>query len=169
MKSSLLPSQTLRGLGGEQALHRKLETLMSNVKPKPEHAEHTRPNIECTASNLAETQLALQQVVELSSIETRGYINLSVRIVCGLGLDIGNVAFFTVQGRNFFHADHVRRTYNTMKEDQLVVLSGMSNAEVQRRTGFTVNLELLTYIFAVCNGSINTIKKRTSSLSWYEE
>jgi hypothetical protein len=37
---------------------------MSNVKPTPERAEHTRPNIECTSSNLAETQLALQQVVE---------------------------------------------------------------------------------------------------------
>jgi hypothetical protein len=55
------------------------------------------------------------------------------------------------------------------KEDQPGVLLGMPNAEVQRRTGFTDNSALLTYIFVVCNGDINTIKKRTSSLTWYEE
>ncbi len=76
---------------------------------------------------------------------------------------------FTVEGRNFLYADHVKRTYNTMKEEQPVVLLGVLNADVQRRTRFTNNLALLTYIFAVCNGNSNTIKKRESSRAWYEE
>jgi hypothetical protein len=76
---------------------------------------------------------------------------------------------FTVEGRNFLYANRVKRTYNTMKEEQPVVLLGVLNADVQRRNRFTNNLALLTYIFAVCYGNINTIKKRASSLAWYEE
>ena len=41
--------------------------------------------------------------------------------------------------------------------------------EVKRRTGFPTLAALLTYIFIVCNGDINLIMRRDTSLTWFEE
>ena len=49
------------------------------------------------------------------------------------------------------------------------MLLGMSDDEVKQRTGFSDEEGLLDYIFVICNGDINTIKMRLSSLTWYEE
>ena len=135
------------------------------MTPRSKRAKST-PTIE---SDLAETQLALQQVVELSSDDKRGYINPTVRVASGLGLEIGNAESLTVRGRNFFHADRMKRSYNQIKKQTPVIQLGMCDAEVQRRTGFVDEKSLLTYIFVVCNGDINSITARSSSLTWYEE
>ena len=170
MKSSLVPSQTSKGLGGDRALRRQLESLGLSVKPKSKHGEQKQRNMEDMQSDLAETNLALQQVVELTSNDMSGYINPTVRMAARLGLEIGNASSFCVDGRNFFHADPLRiLTYKNIKEDEPVVMLGMSDDEVKRRTGFPDEAALLAYIFVVCNGDINTIKMRSSSLTWYEE
>jgi hypothetical protein len=133
MKSSLIPSQTSKGLGADRAVRRQLEFLGSSVKPKSKHAEHNiMRNLEDMQSDLAETNLALQQVVELTSNDTTGYINPTVRIAAGLGLEIGNAASFCVERRNFFHVDPVRiQSYKSIKENEPVVMLGMSDDEVQ--------------------------------------
>ena len=41
--------------------------------------------------------------------------------------------------------------------------------DVKRRTGFRTMSELLLYIFIICNGDFETIMKRDSSLTWFEE
>jgi hypothetical protein len=46
---------------------------------------------------------------------------------------------------------------------------GMSDSEVKRRTGFPCEMALLSYMFIVCNGDIDIIKERKTSLTWYEE
>ena len=40
---------------------------------------------------------------------------------------------------------------------------------MKRRTGFPSEKALLAYIFIICNGDVNTIKQRQTSLTWYEE
>jgi hypothetical protein len=59
MKSSLVPSQTSKGLGGDRALRRQLESLGLSVKPKSKHGEQKQRNMEDMQSDLAETNLAL--------------------------------------------------------------------------------------------------------------
>ena len=137
MKSSLVPSQTSKGLGGDRTLHRQLESLGLSVKPKSKHGEQKQRNMEDMQYDLAETNLALQQVVELTSNDMSGYINPTVRMAARLGLEIGNASSFCVDGRNFFHADPLRiLTYKNIKEDEPVVMLGMSDDEVKWRTGF---------------------------------
>ena len=46
MKSSLVQSQTSKGLGGDRALRRQLESLGLSVKPKSKHEEQKQRNIE---------------------------------------------------------------------------------------------------------------------------
>ena len=72
MKSSLVPSQTSKGLGGDRAVCRRLESLGSCVKPKSKHGEHRQRKMEDMPSDLAETNLALHQVVELTSNDMAG-------------------------------------------------------------------------------------------------
>jgi len=45
----------------------------------------------------------------------------------------------------------------------------MPDDEVKRRTGFQSEKMMLAYIFVVCGGDVNLIRKRNSSLTWYEE
>ena len=110
----------------------QLESLGSTVKPRSKHAEK-RPwqNMEYLESELAETQLALQQVVELSSNEARGYINPTVWIASGLGLEIGNASSVYVKGRNFSHMDAVQKSNKHKQKDDPVIVLGVSDAEVK--------------------------------------
>jgi hypothetical protein len=110
------------------------------------------------------------RAVELTSNDMSGYINPTVRMAARLGLVIGNASSFCVEGRIFFHANPLRiLTYKNIKEDEPVVMLGMSDEEVKRLTGFPDEEGLLAYIFVICNGDINTINIRSSSLTWYEE
>jgi len=52
--------------------------------------------------------------------------------------------------------------------DPLVHL-GIPNSEVKRQTGFHSQQSLLSYIFVVCNGDVEIVNHRLSSLTWYEE
>jgi hypothetical protein len=72
--------------------------------------------MEYLESELAETQLALQQVVELSSNEARGYTNPTVWITSRLGLKIGNASSVYVKGRNFPIPMLSRNPTNTSKK-----------------------------------------------------
>lgn len=133
MKSSLIQSESSKGLGRERAVRRRLNEVATTVTPRIQHVKSSPPSIDSMVSDIAETQLALQQVVELSSNEKHEYINPTVRIASGLGLAIGNAQSVTVEGRNFFHADRVsKRSHNEIKKRSPVVSLGMRDAEVQR-------------------------------------
>ena len=98
MKSSLIQSESSKGLGRERAVRRRLNEVATTVTPRSQHVKSSPPSIDSMVSDIAETQLALQQVVELSSNEKHEYINPTVRIASGLGLAIGNAQSVTVEG-----------------------------------------------------------------------
>lgn len=50
-----------------------------------------------------------------------------------------------------------------------IVQLGMTNEEVQHRTGCKSEKYMLFQIFAICEGDIDLICKRYTSLTWYEE
>ena len=54
------------------------------------------------------------------------------------------------------------------KRDPLVNPS-MRASEVKRRTGFSSSLDLIAYVVTICNGDLELIRHRNSSLTWYEE
>ncbi len=45
----------------------------------------------------------------------------------------------------------------------------LPDEEVKRRTGFGTMSQLLSYIFIICDGNVDTIMKRNTSLTWFEE
>ena len=50
-----------------------------------------------------------------------------------------------------------------------VVTLRISRSEVKRRTGFSNIKALLTWIFIACNGDMEKISYRSSSMTWFEE
>jgi hypothetical protein len=93
--------------------------------------------MESLSSNLPQSNLALQQFVEMASPEPVSLLNPMVRIASGLGLERGNITSIAVDGQNFFHANLVKKTYDKTWSDQPVVWLGMRDEEVNKRTGFT--------------------------------
>jgi hypothetical protein len=90
-------------------------------------------------------------------------------IASGLGLERGNAASLVIDGQNFFHAILIKKTYNKTWSNQPVVRLETRDEKVIRRTRFTHEKGLFTYIFIGCNGDIYTIKQIASPLTWYEE
>ena len=42
-------------------------------------------------------------------------------------------------------------------------------SEVKRRTGFASSLDMIAYVITICNGNFRRIRKRKSSMTWFEE
>ena len=49
------------------------------------------------------------------------------------------------------------------------VVPGMSNAEVQRRTGFASESNMLSRAALLCNGDLDEMLASKSKLTWFEE
>lgn len=58
-------------------------------------------------------------------------------------------------------------TMNTSSEPKVDLT--IDDDEVKRRTGFLSRDIMLIYIFIVCNGDVNVILSRSTSLTWFEE
>ena len=139
MKSSLIPSQSSKGLGQECAKHCRLNEVANTATPHAKQAKSAPTSIESMQPDLAETQLALKQEDELFSNDKHGYINPTMRIASGLDLEIGNAKSLSVEGRNFFHNVHlmrVKKSYHQRKKHSPVVQLGMCDTEVHSQTGF---------------------------------
>ena len=83
-----------------------------------------------------------------------------------------NISDFVRVGKDFFHATPVTETKETRRkadEPPIVQPGKMSDGEVKRRTGMPSEIFFLSIIIMVCNGDINTILQRQTSLTWYEE
>jgi len=84
----------------------------------------------------------------------------------------GNAKYVTVPSKCFFRSEAIKNNSvsRTLAADSdPIVQLGTCDREVKRRTGFTCEAALLSYIFVVCNGDIKNVSKRSSSLTWYEE
>ena len=194
MKSSAVSYTSVsKGLGRDRSLRKKVENISASVLPPSVHVEvaaiHTellhelqskgdgdretseylhQLDVGMLKSDLAGKTLALQHMVE-ETCTSIVPINQSVREVAGMGLQIGNAASVPVVKRHFVHSDVVKKPYYlSAKEDPIVDLH-TPDSEVKRRTGFSCKECLLSYIFVVCDGDINTVELRSSSLTWYEE
>ncbi len=130
LKSSINQSESSKGLGGECAVRCILEACSAKMKPSSASSDATQ--IESLSSDIAESNLALQQIVEMASSEPKSLLNLMVRIASGLGLERGNAAFFAVDGKNFFHAYLVKKPYNKRWSDQPVVWLGLRDVQMKR-------------------------------------
>ena len=53
--------------------------------------------------------------------------------------------------------------------EPLVRPSTIKASEVKRRTGFSSVLDLITYVITICNGDLELVRRRDSSMSWFEE
>ena len=100
------------------------------------------------------------------------FLNSSLARVAGMQTTQGNAQEMTLPNKCFFRSEPVKkvndRSLDAVDSNPKVNL-GMSDKEIKRRTGFTSEAALLSYIFVVYNGDIETVLKRTSSLTWYEE
>jgi hypothetical protein len=75
-----------------------------SAKMKPTSASTDTMQIDLLASDIAESNLALQQFVEMASNEPKSLLNPMVKIASRLGLERVNAASFAVDGQHFFHA-----------------------------------------------------------------
>ena len=50
-----------------------------------------------------------------------------------------------------------------------LVLPEMESSKVKRRTGFSSSVDMIAYIVTICNGDFTRIRKRKSSMTWFEE
>lgn len=98
-------------------------------------------------------------------------MNPSLQVISGLGLEIGNASTIPIEGRHFTHVNKKHRRKHRLKAYQMnpVVTLHISRSEVKRRTGFSNIKVLLTWIFIACNGDIDKISHRSSSMTWFEE
>ena len=54
-------------------------------------------------------------------------------------------------------------------ERQPLLTPLIESSEVKRRTGFTLSLELIAYVITICNRAMDCVRKRNSSMPWFEE
>ena len=128
--------------------------------------------LELTNSDKALASKIVQQMAEETCQEKDIPINASVRLAAGMDTKKGNASSVVKPNRHFFHSDPTKQASNTRSyaaDGSETIHLGMSDSEVKRRTGFPCEISLLTYIFAVCNGDIDIIKTRQTTLTWYEE
>jgi hypothetical protein len=112
-KSSINPSESSKGLGGERSVIWILEAISAQMRSTSASAHKCNAmQMESLSSDLLQSNLVLQLFVEVASPEPMSLLNPMVRIASGLGLERGNVASFAIDGRNFFHANLVKKTYN---------------------------------------------------------
>ena len=128
--------------------------------------------LELVNANMVHATKAVQQIAEETCQETNIPINSSVQQAAGMVTQKGNSESIKKPNRCFFHCDPIKHATARIhfEEDHIPsVYLGMPDNEVKRRTGFPSEISLLSYMFIVCNGDIDVIKERKTSLTWYEE
>jgi hypothetical protein len=116
----------------------------------------------------------MQMAEETSRDASHIKMNASVAKEAGLQYDdrysppvqTPNKIFFNSSPRSSTTATQ-DKTYTANKPPILTL--GTSDEEVKRRTGFASESAMLSYIFIICGGDVELIRKRNSSLTWYEE
>ena len=149
-----------------QPSSKRKQSTSSNVEP-----------IECTAvlvADAAEARMTVQQMAEVGAKERIALpINPSVARAAGIQFDTRRSPPTKAPDKRFFHGTSRINKWNkpkTMAANQPPkVAPGLSDDEVKRRTGFPTEGAMLSYIFIVCNGDVELVQQRHSSLTWYEE
>lgn len=180
-----------RGTAVDRATLRQLATLNKQTKNRPSIASvDTNSPVETQNDNVsndvaqanadaAESRKAIQQLAEVNCNDTSPDVKMNESVAREVGLPhdtrqsppvkTPNKTFFNVNVRitNKTKDGHKPQRY-AAREPPTVKL-GMADDEVKRRTGFRSESMLLAYIFVVCGGDVDLIRRRCSSLTWYEE
>ena len=100
----------------------------------------------------------------------RMQLNPTVAVAANIPLQKGNADDFLLNDK-LFRVSPVTKTKTRRRkvDGSPVVKPGMSDSEVKRRTGFPNEKTMLSYIIVVCDGDVDKIKERQTSLTWYEE
>ena len=123
-------------------------------------------------ASAAQSSLALTQTIDDLVEDKNVQMNPNVKQSAGLANLPNHVNNSTEQ---FFSSEKTQprskkpRVAGVTATEQPKVTLSIEDDEVKRRTGFPTLAALLTYIFIVCNGDINLIMRRDSSLTWFEE
>jgi hypothetical protein len=119
--------------------------------------------------------MAVQQMAEVGARERTVLlpINPSVARAAGIQFDSRRSPPNKAPDKRFFHGTARSNKWNKPKtlaaNKPPKVAPGVSDDEVKRRTGFPTEGAMLSYIFLVCNGDVELVQQRHSSLTWYEE
>lgn len=116
--------------------------------------------------------LAINQTMEQNSNNQHVKMNPTVQRAAGLHTHLSNPSSSRV-GMKFFQAE--RRPHSQMKPRNMsanklpFATLNLSDAEVKRRTGYPTMAALLSYLFIVCDGDVDLLQLRNTSLTWFEE
>ncbi len=125
---------------------------------------------EAAHADAVRATLALNQTIEQMADDQHVPINPKVKRAANLEHHIEDPSMPTPEGLFFrarVHKPKAEPFHRTADDSPLVDLDTPDD-EVRRRTGFPTMSALLTYIFIICNGDVNEILQRCTSLTWFE-
>ena len=151
------PKTLSRGTGRDRGVRKMLENIGEDeAKKKPSD----------------EWAMCAQKMAEESCTDqVRIQLNASVAAAADIPQRKGNADDFIDDKGKLFRATPVTETkrLHLKVDDAPVVQPGMSDDEVKRRTGFPNEMTMLSYSIVACDGNVDIIKRRQTSLTWYEE
>jgi hypothetical protein len=183
MSSSAKKKQSSPSNAARPSLAKGKQSLPSYASAPPSSRKKNQSTtsnaelIECAAAsiaNAAEARMTVQQMAKVGARErTVLPINPSVARAAGIQFDTWRSPPVKAPDKRFFHCAAKINKWNKPKtmaaNKPLKVAPGVSDDEVKRRTGFPTEGAMLSYIFTVCNGDVELVQQRHSSLTWYEE
>lgn len=188
-KSSLLSSETTKGLAGTRGMTRIINEVQKEsmkasspitvpatpvpVTPESELEMERRLRQEAEGK-AAEMLMVAQQVVERHSMDDSVVdINPTLARVAGLVPETPMPVDHPTQKRKFklLQAEPiiVKGHSNLAANQPPSVTPEVTAAEIKRLTGFPSVECMLGYIITITNGDIDLMRKRCSSLTWFEE
>jgi hypothetical protein len=178
--------QSSRGNANDRMMRRHLSELNNQISKRPNKAEvivtpkrkskqHTAErNAADALADAAETRKVIMQMAEeADSDETPIKINPLVAMEAGLSYDERYSPPIKTPSKTFFNSSPRSslsseiKNYTAAQPPMLTL--GTPDDEIKRRTGFPSESSMLAYIILICGGDADLIRKRNSSLTWYEE
>jgi hypothetical protein len=172
-----------RGIATDRNMRKTLEAVNGQINKAPRftiisnNSQSSEDLVASAKSDAAESRLAIQQIVESSSPDADCCsikVNPSVAAQAGLPFDTRHCPPTKTPNKTFFHAEAKpsneqpkTRVFAASKDPNVTM--NIVDSEVKRRTGFKDQKTIVAYIITVCDGSTDEIKRRCSSLTWFEE
>jgi hypothetical protein len=194
--SSITPSPRTKGVGRDRFAAQVLKKLRNDEQNAQSlHASVAevrgdKEHIEVLKGELASTRLEMQRIVELTSPNDKNRVTLCPTVEKMAGFVQGKDDNQTKAPKRFgvvAVANSLKRTRDSVSpthpnttspappktvrsaRKQPIVLPTMNDIEVKRRTGFCDAYTLLAFVVIVCNGDVEQMRTRRSSLTWFEE
>ncbi len=159
-----------KGLGGQRACKRMINEMKDNISYL---GDETTPNkhrklVDTATSNV---DLVLQSYERMEELEER------IKVLESHNETLKEKENNILDSSRTFFEHQMKKNRNTTQKSSLlfhlpvVTFDELSNdnEEVKRRTGFTSFEHLLSYIVILCNGDLDKMAEKITSLTWLEE